>query len=43
VREINTTLFEKDYLDFLDIFSSASLAPENAMTLDTSAGAEYIK
>ena len=43
MREINTKLFEKDYLSMLEIFSSASQAPVNLATADTSAGADYIK
>jgi hypothetical protein len=36
-------LFEKDYLEILDYFSSAALPPVNAASVDTSAGVEYIK
>jgi len=43
VREINTKLFERDYLLLLDYFSSAALPPVNAASVDVSAGAEYIK
>jgi hypothetical protein len=39
VREINTKLFEKDYLDFLDYFSNAALQPENPVLLDTTTSA----
>ena len=43
MREINTKLFEKDYLDILDYFSNAALPPENPVFIDASAGVEYNK
>jgi len=42
-REINTKLFEKDYLSMLEFFSSASQAPINLENADSSAGADYLK
>ena len=43
MREINTSLFERDYLSIIsEVFSSASAPPENATNADKSAGADYV-
>ncbi len=36
IREINTKLFEKDYIDMIEFFSSAPLPPVNVKIGDTS-------